>query len=76
MDSILQQLLSGELTVVTGAIWIAIGFLLSVLGGACAGVVLAGRDLGNELAALMGGMFGPTAAVPAVVAGLLVLQLL
>lgn len=75
MDSILQHLTSGELTVVTVAIWIAIAFLLSVMGGACAGVVLAGKDLGNELAALMGGMFGPTAAVPAVLAGLIVLQL-
>lgn len=76
MDSIWQQLATGELNVITGLIWLAIVLLLSVAGGAISGVVLAGKDLGNELAAMMGGMFGPTAAIPAAVLGLLVLHLL
>lgn len=56
-------------------ILLIIAFVVSAAAGAATGVVLAGKDLGNELAALMGGMFGPTAVVPAVVAGLLVLHL-
>lgn len=55
--------------------WLLMAFVLSMLGGALAGMRLAGKDLGNELAAMMGAMFGPTAAVPAVLVGLVVLAL-
>lgn len=55
--------------------WVLMAFVLSMAGGALAGVRLAGKDLGNELAAMMGAMFGPTAAVPAVLLGLVVLAL-
>ena len=53
--------------------WLAMAFVLSMAGGALAGMRLAGKDLGNELAAMMGAMFGPTAVLPAVVLGLIVL---
>jgi hypothetical protein len=53
------------------ALWLLVAVALSMAGGALAAMRLAGRDLGNELAALMGAMFGPVAAVPAVLAGLL-----
>lgn len=76
MEPLLQQLANGDLTLVTGLVWTLLAALLSLIGGAMAGVALAGKDLGNELAALMGGMFGPSAAVPAVVAGLFLLHLL
>lgn len=76
MESLLQQLANGDLTLVTGLVWTLLAALLSLIGGAMAGVALAGKDLGNEVAALMGGMFGPSAAVPAVVAGLFLLHLL
>ncbi len=75
MDSLLGQLAAGHLGWATGLTWVLIAFVLSMVGGAIAGVVLAGRDLGNELAALMGGMFGPTAAVPAAMAALALLAL-
>jgi hypothetical protein len=76
MTSILQQLAGGHLSLSTGLIWIVLALVLSGAGGALTGIVLAGKDLGNGLAALMGGMFGPTAAVPTTIAGLLVLRLL
>ncbi len=76
MDSMLQQLASGQLTLATAVIWLLVVALLSVAGGAATGVALAGKDLGNDLAAMMGGMFGPTAAVPAAAVGLFVLHLL
>lgn len=50
---------------------VLVALVLSMAGGA-----LAGKDLGNELAAMMGAMFGPTAAVPAVLVGLIVLALI
>jgi len=57
-------------------LWLVIAFVAAMAGGALAGLRLAGKDLGAELAALMGAMFGPTAAVPGVLVGLIVLSVL
>lgn len=75
MEEILNQLATGQLGVFTIAIWTFLAFLLAMGGGAVAGVRLAGKDLGNELAALMGAMFGPTGAVPGILLGLIILAL-
>jgi hypothetical protein len=47
--------------------------VLSIGAGALAGISLAGKHLGNSLAAAMGAMFGPMAAVPGILIGLIVL---
>ena len=75
MRDIVQQLGAGQLNVMTILIWTLIAFLLAAAGGALTGLRLAGKDLGNELAALMGAMFGPTGAVPGVLLGLIILAL-
>lgn len=49
---------------------LALALVLGIAGGAAAGVRLAGKDLGNALAAMMGGFFGPTAVAPAAAVGL------
>jgi hypothetical protein len=76
MDSLSQQLADGQLTAATAMVFLGIALVLSVAGGAAAGIALAGKDLGHQLAALMGGMFGPTAVLPAAVIGLVVLRLI
>jgi hypothetical protein len=73
MSALLQALLGGELNALTLVVWTLIAMLLSLAAGAAAGVVLAGKDLGNSLAAMMGGMFGPVAAAPGILVGLLLL---
>jgi len=73
MRAMIAQLAGGELTGMTVIIWTCFAFLLSALAGAVSGVTLAGKDLGNELAALMGGMFGPVAATPGILIGLILL---
>ncbi len=75
MQPFLAQLGAGSIGAGTILVWLVAAVLLSMVGGAVAGIRLAGKDLGNELAAMMGAMFGPTAAVPAVLVGLLVLAL-
>lgn len=75
MQPFLAQLGAGSIGAGTILVWLVAAVLLSMAGGAVAGIRLAGKDLGNELAAMMGAMFGPTAAVPAVLVGLLVLAL-
>jgi hypothetical protein len=76
MTSLWHQLASGQLTAVTIVVWTCCGCVVATLGGALAGILLAGKDLGNELAGAMGAMFGPTGAVPGVLLGLIILALL
>jgi len=76
MQQVAQQLVAGQINVLTVPIWTVMAFVLAIFAGAAAGVWLAGKDLGRELASLMGGLFGPTAAVPAVLLGLIALAYL
>lgn len=76
MQGLMQQLTDGSLNVTAIVVWTLLAAVLAIAGGALAGIVLAGKDLGNQLAALMGGMFGPVAVVPGVLLGLIVLKLI
>lgn len=58
------------------ALWTVVAAALAMAGGAMAGMWLAGKDLGQPLAAMMGAMFGPVAAVPGILLGLIILSLL
>ena len=75
MTALWQELSSGQLTAATIVIWTCCAFVVATLGGALAGVQLAGKDLGRDLAALMGAMFGPVGAVPGILLGLVILAL-
>lgn len=65
----------GELSIVGAAVALMAGTAASLVGGALGGIVVGGKALGNELAALMGGFYGPLAGVPGLVVGLIVLAL-
>ena len=52
-----------------------VGAIASLIGGALGGVAVGGKSLGNELAAMMGGCFGPLAGVAGLIVGLAVLFL-
>lgn len=73
MNDALQQIAGGRLTAITIPVWTLLSIVLSIAAGALAGMQLAGKDLGNSLAALMGAMYGPVAAVPGILIGLIVL---
>ncbi len=76
MIDLLSSLLSGDINLITSLVWLAIAAGLSIVGGAIGGVLLAGKDLGYELAAMTGGLLGPAGVIPAVFLGLLILNLL
>ncbi len=50
-----------------------VGFIFGAAGGALMGKIIGGKDLGNGFAALMGSLFGLSAAVPGVIIGILIL---
>ncbi|MBL8473949.1 MAG: hypothetical protein KF778_06470 [Rhodocyclaceae bacterium] len=76
MTELLQDLLSGHLTLATVLIWTFCALLIAMLGGALMGIRIAGKDLGYELAGLVGAFFGPVGTVPGVLVGLGVLACL
>jgi hypothetical protein len=64
------------LSIAGAAVALVVGAMASIIGGALGGIVVGGKALGNELAALMGGFYGPLAGVPGVFLGLIVLALI
>lgn len=69
----IQDFVSQNVTVATGAVWLLIAIAFSIVGGALGGVVLAGKDLGPRLAAMIGGLYGPAAIIPAATLGLAII---
>lgn len=68
------QLGHGEINLLTGIAWFLITAILSIIGGAIGGMILAGKDLGYYFSALLGGIFGTSGVLPAVVVWMLLLN--
>ncbi|MTJ13133.1 hypothetical protein FJR11_11135 [Anabaena sp. UHCC 0187] len=68
--------LNTELNFTTGFTWLIIAVILSMIGGAIGGIILAGKDLGYQFAAIIGSLFAPAGVIPAVIFGLFILNLL
>ncbi|ARV60652.1 hypothetical protein BZZ01_20370 [Nostocales cyanobacterium HT-58-2] len=69
------SLVAGDLNLMTGFVWFLVATALSMVGGAIGGMILAGKDLGYQLAALLGGFFGPAGVIPGIILGLIVLNM-
>ena len=73
----LQQLMTdvalGQVTWLNAAAFALVALAVGAAGGALGGVLVGGRHIGYGLAAMMGTFFGPLAALPGVLAALLVL---
>jgi ABC-type phosphate transport system permease subunit len=65
-----------DFSIIGAAVALIVGTMASIIGGALGGIFVGGRALGNELAALMGGFYGPLAGVPGIVVALVVLAVL
>ncbi|OUL34702.1 hypothetical protein [Nostoc sp. 106C] len=65
---------SGELNISTEIVWVLIATILSMIGGAIGGMLLAGKDIGYKFSAMLGGLFGPAGVIPAMLLGLAVLN--
>jgi hypothetical protein len=74
MHDLIQDLGSDRVTVFTGIVWMIVAIALSIGAGAFAGLRLGGKDLGSGLAAAMGALYGPMAAVPGILLGLIILS--
>ncbi|MGK7956286.1 MAG: hypothetical protein AB4063_13710 [Crocosphaera sp.] len=69
-----SNLMAGEITLITGIFWVLFAGLISMIAGAIGGILLAGKDIGYELAAILGSLFGPAGVLPVAAIGLVVLK--
>ncbi|BAZ82080.1 MAG: hypothetical protein ACKPEO_07525 [Sphaerospermopsis kisseleviana] len=68
--------LNTNLNFTTALAWLAIAVILSMVGGAIGGMILAGKDLGYKFSATIGSLFAPAGVIPTLILGLLILNLL
>ncbi|MEA5593265.1 hypothetical protein [Rivularia sp. UHCC 0363] len=76
LSGMLTSLMTGDLNLLTGFIWFVVATVVSMIGGAIGGMLLAGEELGYNFAAILGGLFGPAGVIPGAILGLIVLNLL
>ena len=69
VESLLQQPLIWSLAL------LAIGFISAMIGGAVSGFVIAGKELGAEVATQMGALFGLFSGFPGIAVALVTLAL-
>ncbi|MEH1997243.1 hypothetical protein [Nostoc sp.] len=72
----ITSLADGDLNIATGFVWLIIATALSMVGGAIGGMLLAGKDIGYQFSAMLGALFAPAGVIPAILLGLVVLNLL
>ncbi|MBX9253228.1 hypothetical protein H1Q63_04500 [Desmonostoc muscorum CCALA 125] len=72
----LTSLAAGDLNIATGLVWLVTATVLSMIGGAIGGMLLAGKDIGYQLSAMLGAFFAPAGVIPAIILGLVILNLL
>ncbi|MEH1832065.1 MAG: hypothetical protein V7L29_08330 [Nostoc sp.] len=72
----LTSLADGDLNIATEFVWIIIATVLSMVGGAIGGMLLAGKDIGYQFSAMLGALFAPAGVIPAILLGLVALSFL
>jgi hypothetical protein len=63
-----------QLDLVSGCILLLLALVVSAVSGAISAMKLGAKDIGNELCVMLGSSFGPVAAVPGVLLGIIVLK--
>jgi len=76
LRDLLTSLAVGEINLMTLIVWLLIATAISMVGGAIGGMLLAGKDIGYQFSAMLGGLFGPAGVIPAILLGLFLLNLL
>jgi hypothetical protein len=64
------------LSYATAVVALVVATFASIAGGAVGGIAVGGKALGNELAAMLGGFYGPLAGVAGIAIGLMVLAMI
>ncbi|MGH1394525.1 MAG: hypothetical protein ACRAVC_10885 [Trichormus sp.] len=73
---LLTNMVTGDVTLVTGILWLLVATIISMIGGAIGGIILAGKEIGYTFSATLGALFAPAGAIPAIIFGFTLLNLI
>ncbi|MDJ0796182.1 MAG: hypothetical protein QNJ51_04985 [Calothrix sp. MO_167.B12] len=76
MADTLTNLVLGDINLITGMVWLLIAIIISMIGGAISGMVVAGEEIGYQFSAMLGSLFAPAGIIPAMILGLFILNLI
>ncbi len=76
MEAILNDMVTGNITWITAILWYFVALVIGICSGAIGGMMIGAEHMGKELAAMMGGLFGPVAAAPGVLVAIIILILI
>ena len=74
MTDTLTSLVFGDITLITGLVWLLIAIVISMIGGAISGMVIGGKEIGYQFSAMLGSLFAPAGVIPAMILGLFILN--
>jgi hypothetical protein len=75
MHAVVEEMAHGGVTWTSGGVFCLVALALGAAGGAIGGILIGGKHIGFGLSAMMGMFFGPVAALPGVLAALLILSM-
>ncbi|MEC4815553.1 MAG: hypothetical protein SAK29_20100 [Scytonema sp. PMC 1069.18] len=75
MTNPITSLLVGDINFVTGFLLLVFAIIVSMIGGAIGGIMLAGKEFGYRFSAMLGGLFAPAGVIPVVIVGLAILKI-
>jgi hypothetical protein len=75
MNAVVEEAARGGVTWTSGGLFCVVALALGAAGGAIGGVLIGGKHIGFGPSAMMGMFFGPVAALPGVLAALLLLSM-
>ncbi|MBR8834789.1 MAG: hypothetical protein DSM106950_12310 [Stigonema ocellatum SAG 48.90 = DSM 106950] len=76
LTDLFTSLAGDEINLITGFVWLLIAVTFSMVGGAIGGMLLAGKDIGYQLSAILGGLLAPAGVIPAIILGMLMINFL
>ncbi|MDJ0676089.1 MAG: hypothetical protein QNJ36_12010 [Calothrix sp. MO_167.B42] len=74
MADTLTNFVFGDINLTTGIVWLLIAIIISMIGGAISGMIIAGGEIGYQLSAMLGGLLAPAGVIPAIILGLFILS--
>ncbi|WP_041555190.1 hypothetical protein [Nostoc sp. PCC 7524] len=73
---LLTNMVTGDVTLVTVLLWLVVATIISMIGGAIGGIILAGKDIGYMFSATIGALFAPAGVIPTILLGFALLNLI
>jgi hypothetical protein len=75
-QNLLASFAVDDINLMTGLVWLLIAIVFSMVGGAIGGILLASKDIGYKLSAILGSLLAPAGVIPAVLLGMFLLKVL